>query len=90
MFVLLDKFVQVPRGSDATLNCSSITKTRLPPGWEWNGDRGSNIKTLVVNSTAYLLVENFQQSNEGKYDCVKKKEKRSGVTLQMQNGKFNM
>ncbi|XP_035288262.1 uncharacterized protein LOC118235224 [Anguilla anguilla] len=61
--------IQVPRGLDAALRCRS--ETTLPPKWEWDSNLTSdNIKTLVVNNTEYLLVENFQEMNEGRYYCI--------------------
>ncbi|XP_064205792.1 uncharacterized protein LOC135262649 isoform X1 [Anguilla rostrata] len=77
--------IQVPRGLDATLRCRS--ETSLPPKWEWVIKQTSeNIKTLVVNNTAYLLVENFQEMNEGNYYCINGKGKKSAVELKIQLG----
>ncbi|XP_064205790.1 uncharacterized protein LOC135262648 isoform X2 [Anguilla rostrata] len=79
------KVIQVPRGLDAALRCTS--KTSLPPKWEWGSNQtSSNIKTLVANGTAYLLVENFQEMNEGHYYCINGKGKISAVELKIQLG----
>ncbi|XP_064205794.1 uncharacterized protein LOC135262649 isoform X2 [Anguilla rostrata] len=89
MFVPQREVVQVLRGSDATLPCRS--ETGCPPKWEWDSKQtSSNIKTLVVNSTAYLLVENFQKINEGRYYCINgTQQNKSEVKLEIQQGVKN-
>ncbi|XP_064205796.1 uncharacterized protein LOC135262650 isoform X2 [Anguilla rostrata] len=79
-----DKVNKVLRGMDATLRCRS--KTSFPPKWEWvTKQTSSNIKTLVVNNTADLLVENFQEMNEGNYSCINGTAKnKSAVKLEIQ------
>ncbi|XP_061103908.1 uncharacterized protein LOC133132468 [Conger conger] len=84
---VLAKVVRVARGLDATLRCTS--KTTFKPTWEWNVKPGSNIQTLVLESTAYLLVEKFQETNEGLYYCVNETDKKSGVKLERQKGVKN-
>ncbi|XP_035288263.1 uncharacterized protein LOC118235225 [Anguilla anguilla] len=81
-----DKVIQVPRGLDAALRCTS--KTSLPPKWEWDSNQTSeNIKTLVANNTAYLLVENFQEINEVRYYCINgTQQNKSEVKLKIQLG----
>ncbi|KAL7854282.1 hypothetical protein AOLI_G00211260 [Acnodon oligacanthus] len=61
---------QIAPGDDFSLSCPSSTGQD-----RWEGPQSDNTMRVNLNKTAYLLIKNFKNQNEGRYVCLNKETK---------------